>query len=236
MSVVKVKTTELYAMQSLINKSSIFFPIVLAISFCLLTSCDNPADKTPDAVVSEPLASKDTASAPEPEQQVVDATKYVITPESKIGFIGSKVTGSHEGGFEKFQGHFTLADGQLHGTDHTIIIDMNSTWADHPKLLEHLRSEDFFHVEKFPEARFAITSIEQQEGDNYQVAGDFTLHGVTKNIAFPATISKEEEKVMIRSEFDINRFDFEIRYPGMSDDLIRKEVVIKLDLVVAPEA
>ncbi len=214
---------------------TLFITLHLAVASCLLTSCDNPADDTPDAEVSEPLTTSDT-DAQVTEQQPDDAVKYVLTPESRIGFIGSKITGSHEGGFEKFEGHFTISDGQLHGTDHLIVIDMTSTWADHPKLLEHLLSEDFFHVEQYPEARFVLTSITPQDDNSYRIAGDFTLHGVTKNIAFPATLTKSNDKITIQAEFDINRFDFEIRFPGKPDDLIRKEVVIQLDLVIAPAA
>ena len=45
---------------------------------------------------------------------------------------------------------------------------------------------------------------------------------------------QSEDKVEINADFFINRFDYDIKYEGMKDDLIRKEVVIKLDLTAIP--
>ena len=68
------------------------------------------------------------------------------------------------------------------------------------------------------------------EGDGYSVTGTLDLHGVTKNISFPATIEVSDDGVRAQAEFVIKRFDFGIVYPGKADDLIRDEVVIRLDL------
>ena len=193
-----------------------------------ISSCDNPADSTTDAEVSDAVE-KETVT-------VADGVKYVFTADSKIGFTGSKVTGSHDGGFKTFTGHFTIADGAPVGNDHKVTIDMTSTWSDNEDLTGHLKSEDFFDVEKFPTSTFDVTGVEKQEDGTYHIAGNFTLHGVTKNIKIPATVSKEGETVKIASEFDINRKDFDINYPGKQDDLIRDEVVIRLDLTANPEA
>lgn len=193
----------------------------------LFVACENPADKTTDAKVS--AAVEKTASA-------TSGTKYVFTPESKIHFVGSKVTGSHNGGFKTFTGHFTVADGAPVGNDHKVVIDMKSTWSDDEKLTGHLKSPDFFDVEKHPESTFDVTSIKKTGDTAYEVAGNFTLHGVTKNITVPATATSDGDTIRISSKFDINRKDFGIVYPGKPDDLIRDEVVIELDLTAKPEA
>jgi len=54
--------------------------------------------------------------------------------------------------------------------------------------------------------------------------------GTKKSISFPATVAVAADKVSVKSEFVINRKDWGIVYPGMADDLIRDEVVVKLDL------
>ena len=69
-----------------------------------------------------------------------------------------------------------------------------------------------------------------EKDDGYEVTGDLTLHGVTKTISFPAVISLDGDTLSTKSEFYINRKDFNIVYPGKPDDLIRDEVVIKFDL------
>lgn len=201
--------------------------IIPLLGMLALPSCENPADKTADATVSEAQDKKGGEAS-------ADAVKYVFTPESKIGFVGSKVTGSHTGGFEKFEGYFYAEDGVPVGNDHAIMIDMTSTWSDDEKLTGHLKSADFFDVEKFPESKFEVTGIEQKSDSEVSVSGNFTLHGVTKNITFPATVAIGEESVKLDAKFDINRKDFDILYPGKTDDLIRDEVVIELALEAKP--
>ena len=206
-------------------------PTLLALPAALLAltlvSCENPADKTADANVKDAVVkTADTAGG----------TKYVFAPESKIEFTGSKVTGKHDGGFKSFTGHFTVKDGAPVGNDHKVVIDMNSTWSDDEKLTEHLKAPDFFDVAKFPETTFDVTEIKKESDTAYTVSGNFKLHGVEKNISFPATVSQDGETVKIAATFDIKRKDFGIVYPGKAEDLIRDEVVIRLDLIAKPQA
>ena len=66
------------------------------------------------------------------------------------------------------------------------------------------------------------------------ITGNLTLHGVTKQIQFPAEVHVADDAVNLSAEFAINRFDFDVKYPGKANDLIRKEVVLKLN-VKAPK-
>ena len=66
------------------------------------------------------------------------------------------------------------------------------------------------------------------------VTGNLDLHGVTKQISFPAAIEIDADEIRASSEFAIKRFDFDIVYPGKAEDLIRDDVLVKLNLVAAP--
>jgi polyisoprenoid-binding protein YceI len=192
----------------------------------LAVACANPADDKPEAAVG------DAAPAPEKHEGVT----FVIDPEqSTLSFVGSKITGSHDGGFNRFGGTIELVDNDPTASHVTIEIDATSLWADDDRLTEHLKSPDFFEVETYPEASFESTSIEQT-ADGYTVTGNLTLHGVTKSVSFPAQIEVGESGIGARAEFFVKRFDFGIVYPGKPDDLIRDEVVIGFDLVATPEA
>lgn len=192
--------------------------------FLLGSGCANPADDSTEAVVKE--------AEPKPAAETV-GTAFVISDESSIGFVGSKVTGSHDGGFNAFDGEIIVPDGDIEKSSVTVTIDTTSLWADHPKLTEHLKSPDFFDVANFPTARFTSTGIAKSE-EGYTLTGNLDLHGVTKSVSFPANISIEDGRVNAQAEFFVQRFDFGIVYPGKADDLIRDEVVIKLDLVAVP--
>jgi len=108
-----------------------------------------------------------------------------------------------------------------------------ATFTDTDDLTKHLQTGDFFESAKFPKASFASTKIVSDSAkgaNNYTVTGDLELRGVKKSVTFPATIVVDNSNVSVKSEFSINRKDFGIVYAGKADDLIRDDVVIKLDL------
>ena len=190
--------------------------------------CSNPADDVARAEVA--AGNTNTAAA-----NTTEAKRYVFGPEgSKILFVGSKVTGSHDGGFNQFSGElFVGGDGKLLDSGNKVEIDTTSIWSDNDRLTGHLKSADFFDTEKYPAATFVSTDI-NQDGTNSTVKGNLTLHGHTKEISFPANIQVSDAAVEVKADFSINRFDFEMKYPGKADDLIRKEVVLKLNVRAEP--
>ena len=204
-------------------KNQFFFAAAAAITLCF-TACNNPADNVNEAEVT---------SATEESTAPADGKAFVSTADSKIGFEGSKVTGSHGGGFETFTATIVVKDGQLVPNGTSVEIDMDSTWSDSEKLTGHLKNADFFDVPSHPTTTFKTTLIEKAD-DVYNITGNFNLHGVTKSITFPAEIQVSETEVKVNAEFFIKRFDFNIEYPGKADNLIRDEVVIKLNIVAVP--
>jgi len=204
--------------------------LLALLPLALFSSCGNPADETESATVTEAVEVGESDAA-----VLANAITYTLQPESEINFVGSKVTGSHDGGFKTFTGSFTVADGELVGTGHQVEIDMNSIWSDNDNLTGHLKNEDFFDVEKHPTSSFVLTGLEAtDEAGKYRVSGNFTLIGNTRNLTFPATATVDGEIVSVHAKFDINRKDWGVVYAGKADDLIRDEVVIELNLIAAP--
>lgn len=190
----------------------------------LVAACGNPATNKSQAVTGE---AANTTSTPPAGGQT-----FTITPEnSKIEFIGSKVTGSHNGSFQKFSGeiHYT---GDPTTSHVNVTMDTASITTDDPKLTEHLKTADFFDVAKFPQAKFESTAIKPggDKGASHTVTGNLTLHGVTKSVSFPATIAATPDAVTVNSDFAINRKEFGINYAGAADNLIRDDVVLKLTI------
>ncbi len=93
-----------------------------------------------------------------------------------------------------------------------------------------MKTPDFFDVAKFPDAKFESTAIKAggEKGATHTVTGNLTMHGVTKSITFPATISVTPDTATVDATFAINRKDFGINYAGAADNLIRDDVVMKL--------
>jgi polyisoprenoid-binding protein YceI len=196
----------------------------------LLSACANPADNKTKALVSN---TNTTAQSTPVAKQAKGEAVAITAENSKVEFTGSKVTGKHEGGFKSFTGNIDLVNGKPEESQVSFEIQVNSVFTDADGLTKHLQTGDFFDAEKFPKASFTSTKIvadSAKGAGNYTVTGDFTLRGVTKTITIPATITVDADKVGVESEFVINRKDFGIVYAGKADDLIRDEVVIRLNL------
>jgi polyisoprenoid-binding protein YceI len=146
-------------------------------------------------------------------------------------FVGSKVTGSHNGSFGDFVGQVDF-NGTPEQSRVTITIKADSITTDTPDLTKHLKTADFFDVAKYPEATFVSTAIKAggDGGASHTVTGNLTLHGVTKSITFPATINVTPDAATVDSTFSINRKDFGISYPGAPDNAIRDNVVLTLKI------
>ncbi len=201
---------------------------ILMITAALTLSCADPSANKQKATVANAQQESNTPKAAATET-------LAISPEnSKVEFVASKVTRSHNGSFKQFSGQIDLAPNNIQDSRVTIDIETGSVVADESDLTAHLKTPDFFNVAKFPKATFVSTKIEPTAagGDNYNVTGNFDLHGVKKSISFPATIKVTPDNVSVAAEFSINRKDFGIVYAGKADDLIRDGVVIKLNLNV----
>lgn len=199
--------------------------LTLLVSLLLVVSCANPATDKPRAVTGEAAPVPSTSPA-------ASITKYLITPEnSKITFVASKVTGSHNGSFEKFAGTIDYA-GEPEKSHVTFNIDTSSVNTDTPDLTRHLKTADFFDVAKYPQAKFESTEIKAggEKAATHTITGNLQLHGVTKAITFPATIVVSADALDVDGTFSINRKDFGINYAGAADNLIRDEVVLTLHI------
>jgi polyisoprenoid-binding protein YceI len=196
--------------------------LVILSGLLFVAACSDPAADKTKAVTGEATQAASPASA--------QGQKYKITPQnSKIEFVGSKVTGSHNGSFGDFAGEIDYP-GSPENSRVSITIKADSIATDTPDLTKHLKTADFFDVAKFPEATFVSTSIKAggDKGASHTVTGNLTMHGVTKAITFPATINVTPDVATVDSSFSINRKDFGINYAGAADNLIRDEVVLTL--------
>jgi polyisoprenoid-binding protein YceI len=205
-------------------------------------ACDGDSPSAPEESTAPAAASAE----PPPPPADVDVALPAL-PEgpqvavqldgSSIQFTGAKITGSHDGGFDAFTGSIVMDGEQVSAASFTI--DMNSTNSDHPKLTKHLKSKDFFHTEKYPQAQFVSVKVEAQENPGavtHKIDGVLSMHGKTRPLAFPATVTVGESATTVTASFDINRQNWGVAYPGKPDDLIKDDVQIRLNLSFPTQA
>lgn len=168
-------------------------------------------------------------------------TSWQIDPvHSSITFaVDYMVLTEVTGRFNEFSG--TL---QQEGEDFTkssvnLDIKASSINTENEKRDGHLRSPDFFDVQKFPEILFTGKSFERDSANNYQITGDLTMHGITRRIALAAKYAGRAKDPWgnIRQGFKgtarIDRTDFGIKYNSALETggvLIGKDVSIVLNI------
>lgn len=214
--------------------------VVAALALTVATvGCSDPAKDAPKAVVTEvPAATApavfpaavDPAAAAAPVA-LPEGMKYAFSnADSKVMFTGSKVTGKHDGVFNTFTGTVVIPEGKSELAAVMVEIMLASAVTDSAKLDGHLQSPDFFDVAAHPKAVFTSTKVERAADGKSNVTGNLTMKGMTKQISFPAVTTVEGDTVSATGEFAINRKDFNIAYAGKADDLIRDEVLVKLEI------
>lgn len=163
---------------------------------------------------------------------------------SKLEWKGKKIGGEHYGNVALVNGQLKLNGGKLTGG--SFVIDMNSiTNIDitdeeyNQKLIGHLKSDDFFATDKFPTAKFVITKVEHQGGDNYNVSGNLTIKDITHPITFPATVTTKNGKTTATANLTFDRSKFNVKYASKSffasigDKVIYDDVEMKITLVTS---
>ena len=203
--------------------------LALAVTSLASVGCDDPSKGKSKATTGEAV----TTTSQQATVAAGAAAKYTFDQSSsKVSWVGSKVTGKHEGGFATFTGSVDLVDGAPEKSRVNVDIDAASLTSDAEKLTGHLKSDAFFDVAKHPKATFASTEIKKggEKGATHTVTGNLTIKGITKSVTFPATIGVAGDSASVDAEFAINRRDFQLNYAGMPNDLIRDDVVIKLTI------
>lgn len=142
-------------------------------------------------------------------------------------------------------GRFTNAEAKVVvGKDFTdakvdVAIDVNSVNTDNAKRDDHLKSPDFFDVKKFPKITFKSKSIKKVDEQNYVVAGDLTMHGVTKPVELKTVYLGQEKdafgntRSLLVATTSLKRFDYGIKFNKLTDAgaiVVSDEVEVKLNL------
>ena len=160
--------------------------------------------------------------------------KEIKSENSKVVWKGYKVTGSHEGIISIKSGHLNFDKDILIGGSFEIdmstitVTDLEGEYKG--KLEGHLKSDDFFGVEKFPSATLYFTKIKSVGKNSYEVTGNITIKGKTETVSFNVSVYGSKANVSLK----IDRTKFDVRYGSKSffDGLKDKAIYDEFDLVV----
>jgi len=145
---------------------------------------------------------------------IVFAQKVELNAKaSSIEWVGKKVASQHNGNLQFKSGSFELKDDQIVAGN--FVVDMSTiTNSDienegrNQRLIGHLKSDEFFGVDTYPEATFVVNKSTKFSNGKAELSGDITIKGKTEPITFEVIKSGNT----FSAKLDIDRSKFDVRY------------------------
>lgn len=173
------------------------------------------------------------------------ATDYKVdNSKSTVKWKGTKVTGEHYGTIDFKEGNLT-ADGQKIKSG-TFQINMESIVNEdledestNQKLVGHLKSDDFFSVDKHPVSTFELKEVKHKAGNKYSLTGDLTIKGITHPVTFDATVDVNENQLKANGNMELDRTLYDIKFrsgkffSNLGDNLIHDTFNLDFNVVAS---
>lgn len=218
-----------------------FFVAALFMSFLMVACAEAPEGQKVEANEAVNVESAETSD---------DATVYMVdTDASIVNWVGSKPGGEHTGIVKLSTGELLVEGDEVVGGN--FVLDMSTITNEdlagtdkQAKLEGHLKTGDFFEVESYPTATFAITGVEAASDSpdaTHQLTGNLTMKGVTKSVTVPAKIDITENGVMATTpKFTINRTEWGVNFKSgvlgvPKDQAIHDEIGLQIELKSTPQ-
>jgi len=163
----------------------------------------------------------------------------IVSGQSNIAWVGRKATGAHNGTIAIKEGELILDNDRL--ASGTIVVDMSSIKildiadpATNAQFAGHLASDDFFSIEKYPEATLAITSVSGK-----CVEGILTIKGISHSIKLDAAVDLDRDTLTAAGKLAIDRTKYGMKFRSgnffkdLGDNLIYNE--FELNITVTAE-
>ncbi len=152
-------------------------------------------------------------------------TKWAVDPlHSEVQFkVRHLVISTVTGAFKKFDGEVTTTGDDFENADIHFTMDVNSIDTNQHQRDEHLKGDDFFNAEAYPEISFQSTSFTKSKGEDYKLAGNLTMKGVTKPVQLDVEYggSEKDNYGNTKHGFEvtgkINRKEFGLTYNALTE-------------------
>ncbi len=213
--------------------------LILFIIAVFMGCAESEKKETADIKNSDKKNSKEVSK--NTSASVKGEKKQIALQDSKLEWMGSKVTGKHNGEVSITGGELYVDNNEITGGNFEIdfntitVLDIEDAESN-GKLTGHLKSDDFFSAETHPKGNFVIKSVSKTAENKYNVTGDLTIKGITNEITFPSEVVIKDGTVTASADFNIDRTKWDIKfrsgkfYENLGDKLISDEFNIKFEI------
>jgi len=172
------------------------------------------------------------------------ATWNVDQAHSNVGFAVRHLgISTVRGSFRSYDATLDFDPADLTTLSATADIEVASVDTRNDRRDNHLRSDDFFHVEAHPTMRFESTRVQNVNGDTFEIVGDLTIKDVTREVVLAATLNgvaafQGNEVAALTAETVIDRHDYGLTWSRVTEAgglVVGRDVTITLEIEAARE-
>tara|TARA_Y100001970_G_C14110493_1_gene790588 strand:+ start:605 stop:1237 length:633 start_codon:yes stop_codon:yes gene_type:complete len=167
----------------------------------------------------------------------------VIGSSSSVKWKATKVMGGHNGTIKISRGSLKIDKGNILGglfkidMNSIVCLDLDSEGPWNQKLVNHLKSDDFFSVSKHPHSSLKVTGSKKEKDGSHLISGELTIKGIKKPLNFKAFVKIDGNKLSASGDIVFDRTDYDIRFRSgkffedLGNRLIHDKVFLKVNLV-----
>ena len=200
--------------------SGVLLAAAIAIAFTPAKKTNNPSPNTAQL-------------APAPTKWKLDKS------HSNVRFtVTHMVVSEVDGVFKLFDGSLEHTKPDFSDAKVTFTVDVASVNTDNERRDNHLKSDDFFNAEKFPQMKFESTAWQSLGDNKYKVTGNLTIRDVTKPVTFDVTYggilnSSRGAKTGFKAKTTLNRFDYNLKWDRATEAgglVVAKDVQVTINV------
>ncbi|HXH19004.1 MAG TPA: YceI family protein [Chitinophagales bacterium] len=149
-----------------------------------------------------------------------------------------------EGSFKAFDGSLQSGNPDFTNAQINFTVDVASISTDNTMRDNHLKSDDFFNAEKYPQMNFKSVSFVKKSGNKYALTGDLTIRNTTRRVTFDVVYGGTAKdgygntKAGFKATTTINRFDYGLKWNGLTEAggiTVGEDVTIVLNVQFAQQ-
>lgn len=158
----------------------------------------------------------------------------VLPEKSSLAFVSQQMGVSVDGTFRKFAATLDFDPAKPEAGKATLDIELASIDAGGPEANDEVKGKNWFDVKQFPTARFVSTSVKPLGNNKYEVRGQMSIKGKTREVAAPFTLKPEGAGAVLEGSFPLKRLDYGVGTGAWGDtSVVADEVQIRFRLAVA---
>lgn len=164
------------------------------------------------------------------------ATQYerLLTEHSRIDFVSRQMGVPVEGQFRRFSGQIAFDPTRPEAAGALLTVDLASFDMGSREVYDEVVSRNWFDVRQHPTAHFVATGLRHLGGDRYEVRGQMTIKGRTRDITVPFTFRPQGRTAHLTGSFALRRLDYGIGTGPWGDtSVVADEVLVRFHLVAA---